>query len=133
MDLKHRKKIKHFDDGKSPYSTEYYNTRYGPGNSIIGVGNISYNRGASIMNSKQYQDLVNPTIINRPNTINIDVPANKQSHADLNWGKAGNIATSLVNHVGAVHNAFTLDRSEGEIEAAAGSRNINAGGWAWQK
>lgn len=132
MDLKHRKKIKHFDTGKSPYSTEYYNTRYGPGNSILGVGNISYNRSASIMDSKQFQNQVNPAI-NMPSTVNVDIPANKQNSTGLDWGKGGNIATSLVNHVGAVHNAFTLDRSEGEIEAAAGSRNINAGGWAWQK
>ena len=132
MDLKHRKsinnKLPHFQYGED--SNGYTTNRYNP--EKIGYGFSGYDRLAQY----GYND---PDRIKTIDTSNINpvIPGRIKSSAGSNtnftWDKAGNIATSLVNHVGAVHNAFTLDRSEGEIEAAAGSRNINAGGWAWQK
>lgn len=59
--------------------------------------------------------------------------AQKGTGGGSTLGKAGNIITSAVNFTGSAIDAYTLDRSEGQIEANAGSRNVYAGDWAWQK
>lgn len=72
---------------------------------------------------------MNPTLPTRtPQNIN---SASKGTSGGSTLGKAGNIITSAVNFTGSAIDAYTLDRSEGQIEANAGSRNVYAGDWAW--
>lgn len=72
---------------------------------------------------------MNPTL---PTRTPQNIGANqKGTGGSSTLGKAGNIITSAVNFTGSAIDAYTLDRSEGQIEANAGSRNVYAGDWAW--
>ena len=72
-----------------------------------------------------------PQTISIPNTQRNTQPNTTNTKAGSTLGKAGNIITSAVNFTGSAIDAYTLDRSEGQIEANAGSRNVYAGDWAW--
>ena len=128
MELKDRKKINHkrlphFYEGQTSFSADKqtnYPTYYGMGYQGIPLPQYGYR-------------ISTPQTISIPNTQRNTQPNATNTKAGSTLGKAGNIITSAVNFTGSAIDAYTLDRSEGQIEANAGSRNVYAGDWAWQK
>ena len=75
-----------------------------------------------------------PTSINAPDKIDIasKLPTQKPK-ASLTGVKAGNIITSAVDFTGSAIDAFSLDRNKNQIMYDAGQRDVNAGGFTWQR